>query len=199
MAQNYDAPAFQEYAANMLSDINFRRMPLEARGLLFTLRLECWPNKMPSDPAELAEVLRVPEEVVRTNWKYLAPFFYENDGVLYCKYLEKYRADMLNRREAQVRGGKMSAENKKRRRSGEVIPAEVEGLGKATTLGTSKVPTSNLQGSSKHAASSHQVLSLDQSRVDQAGPGRRNEYTYEDISPEDNSGANHYSRLSNGE
>ena len=37
-AQGRDAPAFQEYAASMLSALPFRRAKLSERGLLFTLR-----------------------------------------------------------------------------------------------------------------------------------------------------------------
>jgi hypothetical protein len=33
MSQNRDAPAYQEYAASMLANLQFRLLPLEARGL----------------------------------------------------------------------------------------------------------------------------------------------------------------------
>ena len=39
MSQNRDAPAYQEYAANLLARREFRAMSLPERGLLYTLRL----------------------------------------------------------------------------------------------------------------------------------------------------------------
>ena len=51
-------PAYQEYASTMLADISFRSMNLEERGLLYTLRLECWANgSLPSDITTLSIVL----------------------------------------------------------------------------------------------------------------------------------------------
>jgi len=53
-----DAPAFQEYAAAMLANSRYRLMSLAERGLLDTLRRECWVNRgMPAKPATLAKML----------------------------------------------------------------------------------------------------------------------------------------------
>lgn len=58
MAQNRDAPAYQEYAASVMAKTQYRVLSLSERGLLYTLKLECWVNReMPSDPATLARVL----------------------------------------------------------------------------------------------------------------------------------------------
>ncbi len=58
MAQNRKPPAFQEYASTMLANISFRSMNMEARGLLHTMRLECWANyELPSDLELLSSVL----------------------------------------------------------------------------------------------------------------------------------------------
>lgn len=60
MAQNRKPPAFQEYAADILVNKHFRLMSLEERGLLFTLRLECWANiTIPSNQEELAKYLGI--------------------------------------------------------------------------------------------------------------------------------------------
>ena len=110
------APAYQEYAANMLADIDFRSLDLAARGLLYTLRLECWVNvRMPSCPALLAKVLGLPENEVARGLKGLSPFFNDDAGMLYCKSLEGYRAAQSERRARQSAGGKKGAEttNKK--------------------------------------------------------------------------------------
>ena len=61
MAQNRKPPAYQEYASTMLANISFRSMNMEARGLLHTMRLECWANyELPSDLELLSSVLGKP-------------------------------------------------------------------------------------------------------------------------------------------
>ena len=61
MTQNRKPPAYQEYASTMLADISFRSMNMEARGLLYTMRLECWANgRMPSEIESLSTVLGKP-------------------------------------------------------------------------------------------------------------------------------------------
>lgn len=58
MTQNRDAPAYQEYAAALLARLPFRTMTLQDRGLLYTMRLECWVNvRLPNDHNSLAKVL----------------------------------------------------------------------------------------------------------------------------------------------
>ena len=58
MPQHREPPAFQEYAATMMASIDFRTMSLAARGLLYTMRLECWVNRqLPSDPVRLTHML----------------------------------------------------------------------------------------------------------------------------------------------
>lgn len=58
MNQNRAAPAFQEYAATMLALLPFRTMTLQDRGLLYTMRLECWVNvRLPYNHNDLAKVL----------------------------------------------------------------------------------------------------------------------------------------------
>ena len=57
------APAFQEYASDLLAKREFRMMTLAERGLLMTMRLECWVNKsVPSSKSELALMFGVSEQ-----------------------------------------------------------------------------------------------------------------------------------------
>jgi len=52
------APAYQEYAADLLADQRYRLMTLAERGLWDTLRKECWVNnKVPSSLPVLAKLL----------------------------------------------------------------------------------------------------------------------------------------------
>lgn len=110
MAQNRDAPAYQEYAASMLAKTEFRVMSLEARGLLYTLRLECWVNgKMPADPATLGRMLGFPAEQIERALIEVSPLLKFVDGVIRCAELDDYRAHLDDRRQRQAEGGKKGA------------------------------------------------------------------------------------------
>lgn len=120
MTQNRDAPAFQEYAANMMAKIEYRLLSLEARGLLYTMRLECWVNGgLPSSPAQLARVLGFDVEQVKAALAAIAPFFAIENDTFVCPELIDYRAHLAEQRRRQSEGGKASAAklNKDRKRS----------------------------------------------------------------------------------
>ena len=54
------APAYQIYPSNIMSNINWRTMSLEQRGLMITLQFECWVNgSVPSNPQILAKLLLI--------------------------------------------------------------------------------------------------------------------------------------------
>lgn len=110
MAQHREAPAFQEYAASMMARTDYRVMSLEARGLLFTMRLECWVNgSLPSSPATLARVLGFPVEQVIRALPEVDAFFHEEAGALRCPELDDYRAHLQDRRDRQAAGGRAGA------------------------------------------------------------------------------------------
>ena len=91
MAQNRDAPAYQEYAAAMLAQIPFRTMTLQERGLLFTMRLECWVNiQLPNNRIALAKVLGMPVNEVAESLPAVMPFFEIVDGFILSPELENY-------------------------------------------------------------------------------------------------------------
>ena len=110
MAQNRPAPCYQEYTASMLANVNFRQMPLAARGLLYTLRLECWENhRLPADPSKLASVLRFDESEIIAAMQWLDTFIRIKDGWLTSPELDDYRQHLADRRKAQSNGGKKGA------------------------------------------------------------------------------------------
>lgn len=111
MAQNRKPPSFQEYAASILANKEFRLMSLSERGLLFTMRLECWENQnLPSNQKELASYLRCEindfEKVITERVK---SFFIETEGSYICPELENYRQHIKTIRESQSSGGKKGA------------------------------------------------------------------------------------------
>ncbi len=119
MAQNREPPAYQEYAASMMARTDYRVLSLEARGLLYTLRNECWVNgQLPADPATLARVLGFPAEQVERALPEVRPFFASVGGVLRCPELDDYRAHLDDRRERQAAGGRNGAKKTNESRQG---------------------------------------------------------------------------------
>lgn len=119
MAQNRKPPAYQEYASPMLADISFRSMNMEARGLLYTLRLECWVNYgMPSEIETLSTVLG--KSVTPDMLKAVDSFFAIDDKQITSPELDDYRVHLEERREKQSEGGKKGAKatNTKRKVTG---------------------------------------------------------------------------------
>lgn len=111
MAQQRDAPAFQEYAASMMALTAYRVMSLEARGLLYSLRLECWVNgSVPSDPRTLARVLGYSPEQVAQALPEVLPLFRVQGDVIRSPELDDYRAHLDDRRQRQSAGGKAGAD-----------------------------------------------------------------------------------------
>ncbi len=94
----------------MLASTDYRVLTLAERGLLYSLRLECWVNhRMPADPAKLARVLGFDAAEVAAALPNIMPFFDESDDVLTCPELEDYRAHLDERRARQSEGGKRGA------------------------------------------------------------------------------------------
>ena len=110
MAQNRDAPAYQEYAASMMARIEYRLMSMEARGVLWSMRQECWVNgRLPSAPDQLARVLGCSVDLVERALPQLTAFLVHNDSHYRCPDLDDYRTHINDRRAKQSQGGKAGA------------------------------------------------------------------------------------------
>ncbi len=115
-------PAFQEYASDMISLREYRLMTLAERGLLYSMRLECWANQtVPSEPASLAKYLGFQPADVTAALPAVMPFFTESGAHIQSAELDAYRAKLALRDRAKSEGGKKGAAitNKKRTKSGE--------------------------------------------------------------------------------
>ena len=111
MSQNRNPPAYQEYAAALLAQLPFRTMTLQDRGLLYTMRLECWVNvRLPSDHNNLAKVLGLQITEVANSLHAVMPFFAAVDGFIVSPELENYRAYLAERRLKQSQGGKAGSD-----------------------------------------------------------------------------------------
>lgn len=110
MPEKRDPPAYQEFAASILAKLHFRKMSLQDRGLLYTMRMECWVNrKLPNEESELALVLGLPVDQVRQSLPHVMPFMERVDNFITCPELDNYRELLAERRRKQSKGGKVGA------------------------------------------------------------------------------------------
>jgi hypothetical protein len=101
-------PAFQEYPSDWLASRTFRECTLPERGLLMTMRYECWVNQsLPKAPDSLAQVLGLPREVLDAALTpRVSSFFSESNDLLIYPELEAYREGLANGRRAMSEGGR---------------------------------------------------------------------------------------------
>jgi len=113
MAQNRKPPAYQEYAATILADRNFRLMTLAERGLFFSMRLECWQNmNVPANPSDLARYLGYDAISVETALTEKVKSFFVLNGLDFvCPEIEDYRKHLDEQRKKQSEGGKKGAQS----------------------------------------------------------------------------------------
>lgn len=140
MSQNRKAPAYQEYAATIMAQLSFRTMSLQDRGLLYTMRLECWVNmRLPNNHNDLAKVLGVPVAEVMTSLPAVMPFFEIAGDFIISPELEDYRNHLVERKLKQSQGGKRGSAitNNKRGRTAKVMDED-----------RSSTPSSNLSTNS---------------------------------------------------
>ncbi len=108
--QNRNPPAYQEYAADLLASRPFRLMTPTERGVLYSMKLECWANKsLPADPAVMAKILLIEPEAVAAALPAVMPFFFLEDGEIRCVELDNYRAHLETIRLQKSQGGKTGA------------------------------------------------------------------------------------------
>ena len=90
----------------MMAKIEYRTMTLAERGLLYTMRLECWVNdKLPANPASLAKVLGYSEAEVKKALPAVIPFFVEIVGFFSSPELDRYKLHLADARKKMVEGG----------------------------------------------------------------------------------------------
>jgi general stress protein YciG len=105
---NRPAPAFQEYASDMLANARYRTMSLAERGLLDTMRRECWVNgSIPKDPNDLADYLGKPAVEINLNLSIKVLYFFrEQNDKLICPELDSYRANLADKKQRMSEGGR---------------------------------------------------------------------------------------------
>lgn len=110
MAPNRTAPAYQEYAASMMARMEYRTLTLAQRGLLYSMRLECWVNQfLPESPNVLARILGFDHAEIAAELPFVMSFFDVENGRITSPDLESYRQRVEGIRERQAQGGKAGA------------------------------------------------------------------------------------------
>lgn len=111
--QGRKAPAYQEYASDMIARLDYRTLTLPQRGLLYSMRLECWVNQfLPDAPGVLARILGFDVAEVTAEIPYVMPFFACENGRIFAPDLEAYRGHLDERHKRQSAAAK--ATNEKR-------------------------------------------------------------------------------------
>lgn len=109
METKYDGfPAFQEYPADFLGNRDWRCLTLAQRGLLQTMRFECWTvGNVPADVNELAQCVGIgANELSEMLTAKVLRHFSKVGDVYVCDSLDKYKSYLINRREKMVEGGR---------------------------------------------------------------------------------------------
>lgn len=184
-SQGRDAPAYQEFAASMMAKMAYRQMTLAERGLLYTLRNECWVNRrLPSDPVKLARVLGYQVEDIHSALPGVMEFFEVQGEHLTSPELERYRQYQDARRVRMSEGGKKSADQRRR------VKKYAED---ATTSASTLQPPSN------HPASTLQALRQDQTSKAKSKPVSK-EADIQDpwVQEYERASADDYARVSRG-
>lgn len=112
-AQNRTPPAYQEYASDMIARFDYRTLTLPQRGLLYSMRLECWVNQfLPESPSVLARILGFDVNEVAAELPCVMQFFACENGRIFAPDLEAYREHLDERHRRQSDAAK--ATNEKR-------------------------------------------------------------------------------------
>ncbi len=127
----------------MMARTDYRVLSLAERGLLYSLRLECWVNQtLPESPDVLARVLGLDHAEVAKALPAVMRFFRGIDGLITCPELEDYRTHLEGIRERQSAGGRRGAEKTNEARA----PKRTEVLSGNPSSNPSSSPSSHPSG-----------------------------------------------------
>ncbi len=143
MTQNRKPPAYQEYAATILADRNFRLMTLAERGLFFSMRLECWQNgEVPAIESDLAKYLSYDlADIKEALTLRVTSFFNLTNSLFNFPELDSYKQHLEQRKTKQSEGGKRGAATSNKPRK------QASASDAAMLSGSSQVPRQGSRGS----------------------------------------------------
>lgn len=207
MAQNRKPPAYQEYSSEILANRHFRQMSLAERGLLYTLRLECWTNfTVPSKKDELAKYLGLTIDELTDAYKTRLDAFIEVKGDdLRIPEIEDYRQHLNERKEKQSKGGKAGAKitNKKRAETKGYNPGYTpsQGLENASSDPSTHSTGNSSTGITANSQQPHQGSNESLVEFDQVKSRKSKSISNGDalVTKEHQDWANEYDKASNGD
>lgn len=119
-----DAPAFQYYPRDYLSDARVRAMTYQERGMYWDLVSQCWlEHGLPGTPTEIARILGLaPTKFVKRYWPHLQECFVLVDGRYQHRRLEKERDKQRAWFEKSSKGGRAKAAKRHRNGKTQAVP-----------------------------------------------------------------------------
>ena len=103
-------PAYQEYASDMLARREYRELSFEARGLLWSMRLEWWVNgDFPVNSKRLAGFMGTTIEMIDKLLPQIEAFCETDGQTITFRDLSDYKMKLENARDRQAAGGKKNA------------------------------------------------------------------------------------------
>lgn len=112
-AKGRSAPAFQEYASDMIARLDYRTLTLPQRGLLYSLRLELWVNQfLPESSEMIGRILGYDPAEVAAELPYVMPFLACENGRIFSPELEAYREHLNERHARQSDAAKLTNEKR---------------------------------------------------------------------------------------
>jgi len=115
-----NAPAYQEYPADLLANEDYAMMSLDERGLFHSIRHHCWVNGSVSNkPDDLAYLVHSTEGQVLLALTERVKKFFDFHPTKPERFispeLEKYRKEMTEKSEARRQAGLLSASRRRPR------------------------------------------------------------------------------------
>jgi len=108
-------PAFQFYPRDFLADSRVAMMTYEEIGIYTVLLCHAWTEGgIPSEPVQLARLLKLSPQKLRRVWSAIGPCWEERDGVLVQPRMEQVRDQQEEFRAQRRRAGLASAEARRK-------------------------------------------------------------------------------------
>ncbi len=113
------APTFQFYPRDFMGDLNVQAMDWDERGVYFWLLCLCWCEEtIPADPAELANICRIPRKKFTRIWDRVGRCFTTDEqGMLRHARLDAQRKHYEEFIDRCSEAGKLSAQMRAKRRN----------------------------------------------------------------------------------
>jgi len=102
----------------MMARFDYRTLSLAQRGLLYSMRLECWVNQyLPESPEIIARILGFDHAEIAAEIPFVMSFFDVQNGRIFAPDLEAYRERLNFIKDRQAEGGRAGAKKTNTRKT----------------------------------------------------------------------------------